>query len=58
MQNISQNMFYDTNNLEYSRDDQEELLNLGNELNRLFSQKASIEANIDFFNENRGDKNK
>ena len=50
-------MFYDTNNLEYSRDDQQELLNLGNELNRLFSQKASIEANIDFFNENRGDKN-
>lgn len=57
MQNISQDMFYDTNNLEYSRDDQEGLLNLGNELNRLIFQKASIEANIDFFNENRGDKN-
>ena len=57
MQNISQNMFYDTNNLEYSMGDQEELLNLGNKLNRLFSQKASVEANIDFFNENRGGKN-
>ena len=51
------NMFYDTNNLEYSMGDQEELLNLGNKLNRLFSQKASVEANIDFFNENRGGKN-
>ena len=56
MQNISRNMFYNIDSLEYSVDDQEELFNLGNKLNRLFDKKASIEANIDFINENRGDK--
>ena len=32
MQNISQNMFYNIDNLGYSKDDQEELFNLGNKL--------------------------
>ena len=57
MQNISQNMFYNLDNLEYSMDDQEELFNLGNKLSRLFEKKASIDANIEFLNENRGDTN-
>lgn len=57
MQNISQNMFYNIDNLEYSADDQEELFNLGNKLSRLFEKKASIDANIEFLNENRGGTN-